>query len=108
MNSFIHASNTPGKHEIFINSKTPLTESYLRRFISPRFPVKIKIEGPRVLWDDVKGFYQVHIIIFIITGGLSLLGYLGFWLYEKWKPLYIVTLEVGNQINPLFELKIDT
>lgn len=99
MNTINNLSMIIGNHQIFVNSKIPLTEAQVRRYVSRKYPVKIRVEGPRVLWDDVKEFIGVHICIFVFTCGVSLFGYLGFYLYEKWKPLYIVKLEVGNQLK---------
>lgn len=115
MNKIREACRVEGKHTIFINSKTPITLAQIKSNIYVPEGVKIHLEGPRVLWDDVKGFPEVHIGIFIFTCGASLLGYLGFWMYEKWKPLYIVTLNVQvpsnlstrrYSTNPLMEITI--
>ena len=108
MKKVIQLSNVTGHHEIFINSKTPVTQEQIKRIVP--HDVKIVVEGPRVLWNDVKGFLPVHVGVVVLTGGIGFLGYAGFYLYEKWKPLYIVYLDVTNNtcINPLIEVKIDT
>lgn len=108
MKKIVELSKKEGLHQIMINSKTPITKEQIEHLIPPG--VKVVVEGPRVLWKDVKECLPLHIGIVLLTGGLGLIPYVGFWLYEKWKPLYIVYLDVGHTddfVNPLLKVKID-
>ena len=99
MNQLTRISKTdfPGTYTVFINSKTKITEENVWKYLqNTKNSVEIDIEGPRVLLNDIKEYIPIHILVFFITGGLSLFAYLGFYLYEKWKPLYIITIKVNN------------
>ena len=89
-------SVTEGTHRLFINSSIPLTPWIVLQETQPLppFDVQISVEGPRVLWDDVKEVLTCHVIALVCSGFTSSFVYLGFYLYEKWKPLYVVTLNV--------------
>jgi hypothetical protein len=97
MKKVIELSKVLGDHTIFVNSKTPITQKQIQRIVPQK--VKVVVEGPRVLWKDVKENLPIHIGVVVLTGGVGLLGYAGFWIYERWKPLYIVSLDVGELDN---------
>jgi hypothetical protein len=109
MDKIIRNSIVRGHTTLFINSKRPITQEEIQRLVPAN--VKVVVEGPRVLWNDVKESLPLHITVVLLTCGVGLLGYAGFWIYERWKPLYIVYLDLNELekfVNPLFEVKIDT
>jgi hypothetical protein len=101
MNKVKEACLVGGEHRVFINSKRFISEAEVKRNVPKE--VKVRVEGPRNLYNDVKEFWGAHLGILVFTGGLALFGYVGFWLYEKWKPLYIVYLDVPNKRNNKIE-----
>ena len=101
MNKVREACLFEGEHTVFINSKKPITLAQVKGQVPKG--VEVRLEGPRNLWKDVKEFWGAHLGILVFTGGLALFGYVGFWLYEKWKPLYIVYLDVPNKRNTKIE-----
>lgn len=94
-------STIEGTHRLLINSSLPLTPWIVLLETQPLdYTVKIRVEGPRVLWDDVKGILTCHIVMLFCSCFTSSFVYLGFYLYEKWKPLYVVTMDVKKwQVN---------
>lgn len=96
MDKIIRKSILKGDTTLFINSKKPITQEEIQRLVPAN--VKVVVEGPRVLWKDIQECLPLHITVVLLTCGVGLLGYAGFWIYERWKPLYIVYLDL-NEID---------
>lgn len=97
-----------GTYELMINSKTPITQSIiLQELIINGINIhhlSVSVEK-RILKNDLKEIWIIHLLLTPISLCLNLFFYLGFYLYELKKPLYIVKLRVGKKedgiINPL-------
>jgi hypothetical protein len=89
-----------GTYELMINSKTPITQSMiLQQLILNGINIhhlSVSVEK-RVLKNDLKEIWIVHLLLTPISLCINLFFYLGFYLYELKKPLYIVKLRVGRK-----------
>ncbi len=99
----------PGEHIIYINSKTPITYPQVRALVPPHLDFTL---CKRDLGEDLSEFKCLHFTVIILTAGIALFAYLGFWIYEKFRPLYVVTISIPltgfdweNQIkNPMLDV----
>ncbi len=90
-----------GSHIIYHNSFYPLTYNQVRALVPAHIDFSL---SKRKFWNDIAECKVLHFIIVVLTGGLVGFVYIGFWLYEKWKPLYIITISDGYNKNPLFNV----
>lgn len=89
-----------GTYELMVNSKTPITTPMLlQEMVINRINIQhisVSVEK-RNLKQDLKDCWLLHLLMTPLTGCVNLLFYLGFYLYELKKPLYIIKMRVGKK-----------